>query len=199
MALPVPSGPTPCTPHTLEHQDHLAEVNSCSETTAKGKKASLDRAKRRTSHHRGSVSGSFLRVHRLTLPAQGDRKVGTGAEEREVGLEVMGVGDGREGGQAQERFRDPNSGEEKRGGGGGAGRGLQGRGGEERKTDKVRLRTGGSQRLGGWLTTSALSEARIARFKKSQFIISHPDWVWPLLAPWSLQGTPTSTLQESPI
>ena len=74
--------------------------------------------------------------------------MGIGAEEREVGLEVMGVGDGREDGQAQGEVPRPKQREEKRGGGGGAGRGLQGRGGEERETDKLRLKTGGSRRLG---------------------------------------------------
>lgn len=61
---------------------------------------------------------------------------------------------------------------------------------KERPTRSVSGRR--AARLGGWLTASALSEARIACFKKSQSIISHPDWVWPLLAPWSLHGTPTS-------
>lgn len=98
----------------------------------------------------------------------------------------------------KERFRDPNSGRRNGAGvevlGGGC-RAEEGR--KERPTRCVSGR--GQLETRGWLTTSALSEARIARFNESQSSILHPDWVWPLLAPWSLQGTPTSTLQESPI
>lgn len=86
-----------------------------------------------------------------------------------MGLEVMGAGDGREDGQAQGEVPRPNGGEEKRGVRGGAWQGLRGGGGEGRETAKVRLRTGGGAGAGGqgirtlrgWLTTGALSEARI--------------------------------------
>lgn len=49
-------------------------------------------------------------------------------------------------------------------------------------------------RLRGRLTSGTLSDASILRFKNSHCPISHPDPVtpWPLLAPWTLQGTPAS-------
>ena len=230
--MPVPSGPTPYTPHTFEHEDHLADVllrtlskgkesvsgpSKLEDHTSQGKRLGAEEAPPSgaeeappsgMSRHRpsllfdlfsGSTAGPYPPRERGSWELRGRRGGGVGrGGSRRRKRSRSGTGGGSGGGSETKQR------EEKRGGGG-AGQRL--RSGGERKERPTSSVSGhgaargpggrGIQRLRGWLTAGALSEARIARFKKSPSIISHPDWVWPLLAPRTLQRTPTSYLPRT--
>ena len=196
--LASPFWPHALHPISLERQDRLAELNSCSETTAKERKCLWTEQ---------SV-GAPITGERLGVFSQGP-PLDPARPRRQEGGNWGGGEGGRVGSDGSRRWKrrlsgtrrgsetQSSEGETVRGWRCRAGAAGQRRGGKRDR--QVASQDGGQPETREWLTTSALSEARIARFNESQSSISHPDWVWPLLAPWSSRGTPTSTLQESPI